>query len=167
MKKLTKSIIVMCLFSVLLLGAAATYAAEGVKMGTLTVKAVPGSGKNLIIKSSVDVEAVFTDTAGKKEYYIGEMGYKLGVDFSIKSHEQLEYAVFSPSTDHKTGSYALQGKYFGQKATAQMGIGGGAQILLGGLDRSISLQPLALTGTKGYGVSAGLGYLYLQADYSK
>jgi hypothetical protein len=168
MKKLTKSIIVMCLFSALLLGAAAVYAAgEGVKMGTLTVKAVPGSGKNLIIRSSVDVEAVFTDTAGKKEYYIGEMGYKLGVDLSIKSHEQLEYAVFSPSTAYETGSYALQGKYFGQKATAQMGIGGGAQILLGGLDKSISLQPLALTGTKGYGVSAGLGYLYLQADLSK
>ncbi len=134
---------------------------------TLKVTALPGTGHNLIIKSSVDIDAVFTDTAGNEEYYIGEMGYKLGVDLSVKSNEQLAYIVFSPSSNYKTGSYALQGKYFGQKAKASMGVGAGAQILLGGFDKSFTLQPLALEGTEGYGVSAGLGYLYLQKDHRK
>lgn len=168
MKKLTRSIIAICLFSVLLLGTTtALYAEKGIKMGQMTIKAIPGTGHNLIVRSSVDVEAVFTDEAGNKEYYIGEMGYKLGVDLSIKSHEQLEYLVFSPAKDYKTGSYALQGKYFGTKVSAQLGVGGGVQVLLGGFDGSISLQPLALDGTKGYGASAGLGYLYLQKDHRR
>lgn len=171
MKTLTRSIVVMCLFSVLLLGCATTQTgsegSEGVKTGTLTITAVTGTEHNLIIRSSVDVDAVFTDTAGKKEYYIGEMGYKLGVDLSVKTEDQLAYLVFSPSKDYKTGSYALEGKYFGQKASAALGLGAGVQILLGGFQNSISLQPLALEGTEGYGVSVGLGYLYLQKDHRK
>mgnify|MGYP001820232858 FL=1 len=95
------------------------------------------------------------------------MGYKLGVDLSVKSNEQLAYIVFSPSSNYKTGSYALQGIYVGHKAKASMGVGAGAQILLGGFDKSFTLQPLALEGTEGYGVSAGLGYLYLQKDHRK
>ena len=151
------------LFSVFFIAVTSLYAGtEGVKMGTLTVTALPGTGQNLIFKSSVDVEAIFTDTAGNKEYYIGEMGYKLGVDLSVKSHDQLAYLVFSPSSDYTTGSYALEGKYFGQKASASLGVGVGVQVLLGGFDKSFTLQPLALKGTEGYGVSAGLGYLYLQ-----
>ena len=168
MKVLTRSIFVMCLFSVLLLGSTALYAGSaGVKTGQLVVTAVPGTGHNLIIRSSVDIEAVFTDTAGKKEYYIGEMGYKLGLDLGVKSEDQIAYLVFSPSSDYKTGSYALQGKYFGQKASVELVVGAGVQILLGGFQKSFSLQPLALEGAKGYGVSAGLGYLYLQADHRK
>ena len=167
MKALNKTLIAFCLFSALLLGLTAVYAAEGVKVGQLTIKSVPGTTNNLIVQSSVDIEAIFTDTSGNKEYYIGEMGYQLGVDFRMKSEEQLEYIVFSPSTDYKTGSYALQGKYFGQKATAQLGVGAGVQVLLGGLEESFTLQPLALGGTKGFGASYGLGYLFLQKDHTK
>jgi hypothetical protein len=143
------------------------YAAEGVKVGQLVVKALPKTGHNLIVQSSVDVTAVFTSTNGKKEYYIGEMGIKFGLDLSHKTKEQLAYLVFSPSSDYKVGSYALQGKYFGTKASASMGAGAGAQILLGGFEKSISLQPLALEGNTGYGATAGIGYLYLQKDPGK
>lgn len=168
MKTKTRLIFVMCLFSVLLLGVTTLYAgSKGVKTGQLVINTVPGTGHNLIIRSSVDIEAVFTDNTGKKEYYIGEMGLKLGVDLSVKSDEKVIYAVFSPASDYRTGSYALQGKYFGQKVDAEVGAGAGAQILLGGFDGSFSLQPLALAGTKGYGASAGLGYLYLQKDQRK
>ena len=171
MKTIARSIVVVCLFSVLLLGCATTQTgsegSEGVRTGQLVIKTVPGTGHNLLVRSSVDIEAVFTDTAGNKEYYIGEMGLKLGVDLSVKSSEQLLYAVFSPASNYQTGSYALQGKYFGQKVDVEVGAGVGAQILLGGFNGSFSLQPLALAGTKGYGASAGLGYLYLQKDHRK
>lgn len=168
MNALTRTLMITCLVSLFVLGATTLYAGEGgTKMGKLVVTALPGTGHNLIVKSSVDVEAVFTDNAGKKEYYIGEMGYKLGVDLSIKSNEQLEYLVVSEISDTQTASYALQGKYFGQKASAQMKVGGGVQVLLGGMGKSISLQPLAVAKTEGYGVSAGLGYLYLQKDHRK
>ena len=169
MKTLSKSMIIMCVLSAFLLVSPALNAEEkaGVKVGTLVITAVPGSGRNLIVRSSVDVEATFKDEAGKTEHYIGEMGIKLGLDLSFKTSEKLGYVVFSPSSDYRTGSYALQGKYFGTKASAAFGAGASAQLLIGGFDKSFTLQPLAVGYTTGGGVSAGLGYLYLQKDPSK
>jgi hypothetical protein len=36
--------------------------------------------------------------------------------------------------------------------------------LVGGNKRSISLQPIALSGSTGFGVSGGFTYLYLEPD---
>lgn len=152
------------LFAVMFISSTLYAGDAGVKHGTLVIKSIPGTSHNLIIKSSVDVAAVFTDTAGNKEHYVGEMGIKLGVDLSIKKSEEFHYLVFSPSSDYKTGSYALQGKYFGQSASVAVGAGPSVKILLGGFDKSFSLQPLALGGNMGYGATAGLGYLYLQKN---
>ena len=51
------------------MGATSVFNAEdaGIKVGTLEVHAVPGTSHNLIIKSSVDVGATFTDANGKKK----------------------------------------------------------------------------------------------------
>jgi hypothetical protein len=95
------------------------------------------------------------------------MGTRLGVDISHKTGETLGYLVFSAASDYKTGSYALQGKYFGSKASAAAGAGIGVQVLLGGLEKSFSLQPFAAGGVEGYGASLGLGYLYLQKDHTR
>jgi Protein of unknown function (DUF992) len=169
MKRLIMFILVVGLCSSLALTAPAPVCAgsDGVKIGTLTIKAIEGTGHNLLVTSSVHVDATFKDQGGKTEHYIGEMGIKFGLDISYKKSETLEYLVFSASSAYKTGSYALQGKYFGQKASAEVGVGPSVQILLGGFDKSFSLQPLAVGGTEGAGASAGMGYLYLQKDPKK
>ena len=168
MKTFTKSIIFLALLGVAVLASSSLYAADaGIKVGSLEIKAIESTRHNLIITSSVDVVAVFTDVEGKTEHYVGEMGNKLGVDFSHMTEEDLQYLVFSAATEYKTGSYALQGKYFGTKASAEAGVGAGAQLLLGGFNKSITLQPLAAGITKGVGASIGLGYLYLQKDSTK
>ena len=59
------------------------------------------------------------------------------------------------------------GKYFGTKASAAVGVGAGVQVLLGGFDKSFTLQPLAAGGVKGAGASLGIGYLYLQRSPGK
>lgn len=130
----------MALFCAMVMCTSPLYAGDaGIKVGTLVIKAIPSTRHNLIVQSSVDVTAVFTDPDCKKEYYIGEMGQKLGLNFSYKKGEQLGYLVFSAASEYKTGSYAMQGKYFGAKASATVGGGVSAQILLGGLDKSFSL----------------------------
>ncbi len=43
----------------------------------------------------MDVVAVFTDSGGNKEPYIGEMGTKLGIDANVKTEETLQYLVIS------------------------------------------------------------------------
>ncbi|MFQ5355075.1 MAG: DUF992 domain-containing protein [Mariprofundaceae bacterium] len=138
----------------------------GTKVGVLSCKTVPGSGMNLIIHSTRNVTCEFKSTAGAgSENYKGEMGIGLGIDLNIKQDETIGYTVIS--ADFKAGTYQLAGKYAGAKASATLGIGAGAAILLGGSDDSIALQPIALSGSTGLGVAAGIGYLYLEADKTR
>ena len=145
----------------------AKQAAEGLKVGTLVIKPIPGTRTNLLIRSTTDVKAVFTDDKGRKEYYVGEMGIGLGIDLSTKSNEEIGYLVISASSDYKTGSYALQGKYYGAKADASVGVGVAAVVLVGGFDKSFTLQPAAVGTQTGWGAAAGASYLYLQKDATK
>jgi len=134
---------------------------SGTKIGLLTCKTVPGSGVNLIIHSTRDITCKFESTAGgSAEHYKGEMGIGLGIDLNIKQDETIGYSVLS--ADFKAGTYQLAGKYAGAKASATFGVGVGVAILLGGSDDSIALQPIALSGSTGLGIAAGIGYLYLE-----
>lgn len=91
----------------------------------------------------------------------------LGVKFSLKEKEVLRYVVIAASSDYKTGSYALEGKFFGTKASASVGAGIGAQFLIGGFEESFSLQPISVGEVKGVRANIGLGYLNLQKDPRK
>ena len=168
MKRITVLLLVIGL-GITLIGPASVHAdnKSGIKTGSLTLTSIEGTRKNFLIKSSVEVEGVFTDSKGQKEYDIGEMGISLGVDLSVKSGETIEYAVISPSSDYRHGSFALQGKYFGQDASVALGLGAGVKVLVGGFDKSFTLQPIALKGVSGVGANLGVGYLYLQKDPNK
>jgi hypothetical protein len=56
---------------------------------------------------------------------------------------------------------ALSGDYVGASAQANVGVGVGANALVGGLDKSIALQPLSVEGSKGLNVAAGIGSISL------
>jgi len=160
-------VIIGLLCAIMMVSSPLCAAEGGVKIGTLTINVVPDTRRNILIRSSADVKAVFKDEHGKTEHYFGEMGIGLGVDLSYKSDEVLGYLVFSGSSDYKTGSYALQGKYYGADAAAAVGGGPSVKVLIGGFEKSFTLQPLMVGGSKGFGASAGLGYLYLQKDPRK
>lgn len=134
----------------------------GTKIGTLQCKTVPHSGVNLLIHSTVDVTCEFKSTAGELEHYKGETGIGLGVDLAVKSNETLGYLVFA--SDFKKGEYKLAGKYVGGGGSATVGAGVGAQALIGGSNKSVSLQPVVLSSSEGFGVTGGITYLYLQPD---
>ena len=135
---------------------------EGLKVGVLVCTAIPDSGYNLIITSSVKVNCKFTDVHGDKEFYVGETGIGLGVNLNFKSKEELAWTVMGATSDYKAGSHALAGKYAGAKASASLGVGTGAAVLVGGGEKNFSLQPVALEANQGIGAAAGLGYLYLE-----
>lgn len=135
---------------------------EGLKVGVLVCSAIPDSGYNLIVTSSVKVRCKFTDVNGNKEFYVGETGIGLGVDLNFKTKEELGWTVLGATTDYKAGSHALAGKYAGAKASASVGVGTGAAVLVGGGNKNFSLQPVALEANQGIGAAGGLGYLYLE-----
>jgi hypothetical protein len=68
------------------------------------------------------------------------------------------WAVYAPTT-RRFG--ALAGNYSGATAEATVGAGLGANVLVGGSDRTVALQPLSVQGQAGLNVAAGVAELTL------
>ena len=139
-------------------GGAASAAEHGVKVGTLACHV--SSGWGFIFGSSRDLHCDFHPSkAPTGERYAGTIS-KFGVDIGYTSGGELIWEVFAPSSDMHHGS--LQGDYGGATAGATVGVGLGAHVLVGGLDKSIALQPLSIEGNTGLNVAAGIGAISLK-----
>ena len=142
----------------LLPGATASAGEQGVKAGVLRCDV--GSGVGFIFGSTKDVDCLFSPGGGKPtEKYVGEIK-KYGIDIGYSESGVMIWAVLAPSADVKAG--ALAGTYAGATAEVAAGAGVGANVLVGG-GKSISLQPLSISGAQGINVAAGLGVLDLKA----
>lgn len=131
--------------------------AGGVKVGTLTCNVAGGVG--FIIGSTKHADCVFHPSShGRVEHYSGSIG-KLGVDIGITNETVLGWIVIAPGSLHKN---ALRGHYTGVSAEATLGLGVGANVLVGGFKRGINLQPLSLQAQTGLNVAAGIGSLTLK-----
>ncbi len=134
-------------------------APHGVKVGTLTCNVASGWG--FVFGSSKDLHCTFRPSSRSSEHYTGSVS-KFGVDIGYTEGGVLVWAVFAPSSDVRAG--ALQGDYAGATASATVGVGVGANVLIGGLDKSIALQPLSVEGNRGLNVAAGIGAISLKAS---
>ena len=138
---------------------AADAAPHGVKVGTLTCNVASGWG--FIFGSSKDLHCTFRgNRSAPGEHYTGSIS-KFGVDIGYTSGGVLVWGVFAPSSDIRPG--ALSGDYAGATASATVGVGLGANVLVGGLNKSIALQPLSVEGNKGLNVAAGIGAISLKS----
>lgn len=137
------------------LTAAPAFAQKGVKIGVLNCEVAPGVG--LIVASSKSVSCTFEGTVGKKDRYTGTIE-KLGIDIGITGKGVMSWAVFAPG---KVGRGALAGRYAGATAEASVAVGLGANVLVGGSDKSIALQPLSVQAQTGLNVAAGIAALRL------
>ena len=137
-----------------------TQAEAGTELGILTCKKIPGSEKNLLIHSSAGFDCVYKSAAGFEEKYKGEAGIALGLDLSWTKENTIAYTVMGVA-DAKPQPGELVGTYTGGTASAALGLGAGAKVLVGGGNSNIALSPLALEASKGFGASAGIGYLTL------
>ncbi len=140
----------------LTLGAAQAQPA-GVKVGTLTCDVAAGAG--FIFGSTKDLTCSYEPTMAPMERYAGTIS-KWGVDIGYTGKGKLVWAVFAPASDVRPG--ALEGEYAGATAQAAVGVGLGANALVGGFDKSIALQPVSVSGTTGLNVAAGIGQISLK-----
>ena len=160
---MTKNIRLMMGAAVLVLGTlagvpAVDAAPHGVKVGTLICNVASGWG--FIFGSSKDLRCTFRPNSHSSEHYTGSIS-KFGVDIGYTEGGVLIWGVFAPSSDVRAG--ALQGDYAGATASATVGVGIGANVLIGGLSKSIALQPLSVEGNRGLNVAAGVGAISLHA----
>jgi len=113
----------------------------------------------MIVTSQKTMACTFAPTKGGKEVYTGSIT-KFGLDIGATNQGRMVWAVFAP-TSSKAG--ALTGTYTGATAEATVGAGLGANVLLGGSDRTVSLQPVSVQGQTGLNLAAGVSGLQLRA----
>ncbi|HEY0223320.1 MAG TPA: DUF992 domain-containing protein [Pseudolabrys sp.] len=134
-------------------------AQDRVKAGTLVCDVSGGIG--LIIASQKGVRCSFNpDFQGARETYVGTIS-KFGLDIGATSAGQMIWAVFAPST---MTPGVLAGSYTGATAEATAGLGVGANVLVGGSNRTVALQPLSVTGQTGLNLAAGVASLELRSS---
>jgi hypothetical protein len=149
--------------AVALVGGAALYGqpqaqSTGANVGSLTCNVSGGIG--FIFGSSKALSCLFNRTDGIAERYSGEIK-KFGVDIGVTKEAQMVWLVFAPGS---IAPGSLSGSYAGATASGTVGVGVGANVLLGGFDKSIALQPISIEGNTGLNVAAGIGALSLKFD---
>ena len=132
-------------------------AQERIKAGTLTCDISGGIG--LIIASQKSVACMYTPAdSGPREVYQGSIT-KFGLDVGVTVGGEMVWAVYAPTSARVA---ALAGIYSGAGAEATVGAGLGANVLLGGSDRTVALQPLSVQGQAGLNIAAGVTSLELR-----
>ena len=120
---------------------------ERVKAGTLTCDISGGIG--LIIASKKDVTCMFTPSQpGPREVYTGGID-KFGLDLGATAGGEMVWAVYAPTT-RRFG--ALAGRY-GCERGSDGRRRSGANVLIGGSNRTVTLQPVSVQGQAGLNVA--------------
>jgi len=128
----------------------------GVNVGSLQCRVSGGMG--FVFGSSKDLDCLLVRADGKGERYVGTIN-KYGVDIGFTKEAQMVWLVFAPGT---VAPGALAGEYGGATASATVGAGVGANVLLGGSNKQITLQPVSVEGSAGLNVAAGVAAVSLK-----
>lgn len=127
------------------------------KVGTLTCNLAPTVG--LIVASHQRLSCTYTsDGPFPREVYVGSIT-TVGLDIGVKGGGRMLWAVFAPTSGFPHG--ALAGTYVGASADVAVGLGLGANALVGGSHRSFALQPLSVEANTGVNLAAGVSELRL------
>jgi hypothetical protein len=133
------------------------------KIGYLSCHVASGWG--FIFGSSRNLECVYTPAeSGKKiENYSGSIT-KFGADIGYLQSGVILWTVVAPGVKITENPGLLAGHYGGATASATVGLGIGGNVLVGGMDGSIALQPLSIEGNTGLNVAAGVAAVDLKFD---
>jgi hypothetical protein len=131
-----------------------------VKVGLLSCVLSPTIG--LVVGSLQTMDCRFTpDGPYPVENYTGTFG-TLGPDIGVTLLQGLAWGVYAPSDGPYPG--ALAGVYVGPSAEVSAVLGLGANILIGGSNRSFALQPVSLSGKLAINISIGISTIVLKAS---
>jgi hypothetical protein len=151
------------LFVLVVLGGAALSGidpaqAQDRRAGMLTCRLAPSVG--LIIGSRQRMDCRFTPSqGGPQERYFGSVT-RFGLDLGITAGGVMTWAVLARTS--RIGRGALAGNFVGASGDVALGVGVGANVLVGGSRRTISLQPLSVSGQVGINLAVGVAGLTLR-----
>ncbi|MCB1428188.1 MAG: DUF992 domain-containing protein [Nitratireductor sp.] len=132
-------------------------AASPIQIGQLTCQVDGGQGR--ILGSSRELSCIFERPGMPIERYAGEIN-RIGIDIGSTQYSDIAWTVFSlTGTPGLAG--VLEGNYAGLSGELTVGRGLGANVLVGGLERSVALQPISLQSSQGFNLALGVAQMQL------
>ena len=132
---------------------------ERAAVGTLECNVAPGVG--LIVASKKEMTCRFHPANGRDQIYYGTIT-RVGLDIGVTGHSVIIWNVLAPTRAPRAGE--LAGTYTGVGAQATAGVGAGANALIGGSNRTVTLQPLSVSAQTGINLAAGIGSITLRYE---
>ena len=130
---------------------------QRVQVGVLECRG--GASIGFVVGSVTNLGCVLRAEGMPEDRYIATIR-KVGLDLGITQESALAWGVFAPVA--RLGAGGLSGDYVGAQCSATLGVGVGGNVLVGGSENSIALQPLSVQGQVGVSVAAGLESLELR-----
>jgi Protein of unknown function (DUF992) len=128
------------------------------QVGMLSCKVDPSIG--FIIAGHQSMQCRFTQNApNPPQAYEGALNM-VGLNIGISAGGVFGWAVFAPTVGMPAG--ALAGEYVGASGDIGLGVGVGANVLIGGSGRTFALQPVSLEGSVAVNVALGVSSLKLR-----
>lgn len=132
-------------------------AQERAKVGVLECNVAGGTG--FVFGSTKNLTCVYKSaTNDVTQAYTGTIN-KYGIDIGKTDQSQIVWGVLAAG--EKFDPNMLEGKYVGATAEATAGVGVGANALIGGFERSVTLNPLSVQTQTGINIAAGVADLTL------
>jgi hypothetical protein len=128
-----------------------------VQVGVLECRG--GASVGFIVGSVTNLGCVLRTAGRPDDFYVATIR-KVGLDIGITQESALAWGVFAPVAQLGPGD--LAGYYAGAQGSATLGVGVGGNVLVGGSNNAIALQPLSVQGQVGVAIAAGLESLELR-----
>lgn len=134
---------------------------EGVELGML--ECTVAGGASFVIGSTKDVMCTYkpADSSLAPENYHGSID-KIGLDIGVTGETRIAWLVLAPNRDLYAPG-ALEGNYVGASAEASLAVGAGANLLVGGSNKSFTLQPLSVQAQTGVNLAIGIAEFKLRS----
>ncbi len=150
----------LCAAAGLAVSAGAASAQGKLQVGTLTCKG--GGGVGLVVASQKTFHCRYTaDGSGHAANFTATMT-RIGVDIGVTGDTTIVWGVLA--SGNTLSPSAIAGDYAGASAEASVAVGGGANVLVGGSNKGISLQPLSIQGQEGVNLAVGVASLNLHLE---
>ena len=137
--------------------ASSAMAQSRIEVGVLECR---GSTNSFIVGSVTELSCAFRPAGGGPAEPYHATLRRAGVDLGFNQQIVVAWAVWAPSSGPQRRE--LAGNYGGGAASATVGVGLGANALVGGSGNTISLQPLSGQAQTGLSVAAGVAGLELR-----
>jgi len=130
---------------------------QRVQVGILECRGAASIG--FVVGSVTNLGCVLRVDGAPEDRYIATIR-KVGLDLGITEESALAWGVYAPAA--RLGPGDLAGDYAGAQGSATLGVGVGGNVLIGGSNNSIALQPLSVQSQVGVNIAAGLASLELR-----